>query len=552
MIRKFFTYYLKRIRRYFEENTKSRIMVAALMIGAVLLLSFGIYYLTKEGLLSTQEGDDPFMIKAVPLYIYQLFFLVTGFLIFVSSSIFGLFNFFKDDSDSWIIASSNFESLAWVKFLRALIDSSWPIIVLALPLLLAVQTVFSYPLWYFFLSLVSIIIFSLFVSGLAITIIFLLSLLFKTIKIKSFKVLAGSVGTICLLVGALVWSRVVSIDVAELFQVEEVIDPSLTFLKENFSIFPSHLPAMTIFEGQSGSFSNGLNYLGLLTSLSLLTLSVFSLLKEKFLYIWQSFQEGSFEAKTETNKKKEGRVTVINMPESKNGVIFKKELLVSLRSPKNLFWFSFLMILMLAQVGVVNLLEQYVGIGSSQHVAVAGLTPSLQIGVILFFISALILRFVFPALSQEGDTSWILGSAPIDFKEIFKVKYKFYGALLSLIGLIALAVYIVPLSATFEVAAVSIAVVLMGVLTLTMVGASLGSIFVNFKTNDPQKLSTSPPGIGFILISLTYSGLGAYLVYEIFSRENYYLLLIFLLLSIIIYKGLKRVALKSLERLEFY
>ena len=551
MIKKFFTYYLRRIRRYFEENTKSRLIVATLMIGAVLLLSFGIYYLTREGLLSTQQGNDPFMIKAVPLYIYQLFFLVTGFLIFVSSSIFGLFNFFKDDSDSWIMASKNFESLAWIKFLRALIDSSWPIIVLALPLLLAVQSVFSYPAWYFFLSLASIIIFSLFVSGLAITIIFLLSLLFKIIRIKSFKALAGTMGVICLLVGSLIWSRVVNIDIETLFQLDEAIDPSLAFLKENFSVFPSHLPAMTIFEGQSKSFSSGVNYLGFLTSLSLLVLLVFILLKEKFLNIWQSFQEGSFEAKTETNKKKRGKA-IVNMPKTKKGVIFRKELLASLRSPKNLFWLSFLMILMLVQVGVVNLLEQYVGIGSSQHVAVAGLTPSLQIGVILFFISALILRFVFPALSQEGSTAWILGSAPIDFKEIFKVKYRFYGLLLSLIGLVALAVYIIPLSVTFQVAAVSIATILMGVSTLTMVGISLGSIFVNFETNDPQKLSTSPPGIGFILISLTYSGLGAYLVYEVFSRENHYLLLIFLFLSIIIYKGLKKAALKSLESLEFY
>ncbi len=521
------------------------------MIGAVFLLAFGVYYLTKEGLLSTQEASDPFMIKAIPLYIYQLFFLVIGFLIFVSSSIFGLFNFFKDDSDSWIMGSKNFGSLAWVKFLRALIDSSWPIIVLALPLLLAVQSVFSYPAWYFFLSLVSIIIFSLFISGLAITVIFVFSLLFKVAKIKTFKPLVGTIGVTCLLVGALIWSRVVNIDIEKIFQLEEAIDPSLALLKENFSIFPSHLPAMTIFEGQSKSFSGGVKYLGILTGLSLLVLLIFSLLKEKFLYIWQSFQEGSFEAKA-TDKNKRAIRSIGSMPETKKGVIFKKELLISLRSPKNLFWLSFLMILMLAQVGVVNLLEQYVGIGSSQNLAVTGLTPSLQIGVILFFISALILRFVFPTLSQEGDTAWILGSAPIDFKEIFKAKYRFYGLLLSLIGMIALAVYIIPLSATFQVAAVSTITALIGVLTLTMVGISLGSIFINFETNDPQKLSTSPPGIGFTLISLIYSGLGAYLVYEVFSRESYYLLLIFLLLSIIIYKGFKKSALKSLESLEFY
>ena len=537
-----------RIKRYFDENTKSRVAVAGLMVGAVLLLAFGIYYLTREGLSSTQAGDDPFMIEAAPLYIYQLFFLITGFLIFVSSSIFGLFNFFKDEADSWIMASSNFESLAWVKFLRALIDSSWPIIILALPLLLAVQSVFSFPWWYFLVSLITILMFSLFISGLSIVMIFLLSLLLKALQINSFKALASIAGSICLVVGVFIWSRVVSVDTSILFQVEEVVDPSLSFLKDNFSIFPSYLPAMAIFSGQINSPVSGLGFAGGLFGLFTLLLLVFKVLKSQFLKIWQTFQEGSFEAKNKITKaKKEG----VKTPKNKEAVIFKKESLVNTRSPKNLFWLAFLVILMFAQVGVVNLLEEYVGIGVSQHAPTAGLTPSLQIGVILFFISALILRFVFPTLSQEGNTAWILGAAPIGFQDIFKVKSRFYIGLLSLIGLIALAIYIAPLSVTLEVALVACFIVLAGIITLTKLGASLGAIFINFNTDDPQKLSTSPPGIGFILGSLIYSGFGAYLAYEIFSRENYYLILIFLVLSIIIYKLSDNFALNSLKTIEF-
>ncbi|MGM0438849.1 MAG: putative ABC transporter permease subunit [Patescibacteria group bacterium] len=551
MIKKYFNYYKKKIGRYFNKNTKSRLIVAGLMIAAISLLSFGVYYLTKEGLLSTQEGNDPFIIKAVPLYIYQLFFLITGFLIFVSSSIFGLFNFFKGDRDSWIMASPNFESLSWIKFFRAVLDSSWPIIILALPLLLAVQSVFKLSGVLFTISLLSVLFFSLFASSFAIIIIFAISLLFKKIKIKSFKALAVTVGMFCLVVGVTIWNRVVSVNVEKLFQVEEAVNPSLIYLVNNFSIFPSSLPAMTVYYSQVGNLSEALKQATLITSFFLLVFTLFSLIKKKFLYVWQLFQEGSFEAKTSKKKVNGPKIISSRFPKSKQDTIFKKELLTSIRSPQNFFWFAFLMILMFSQVGVINLLEKYVGIGASQHAAVAGLTPSLQVGVILFFTSALILRFVFPSLSQEGDTAWILGSAPIDFKEIFTTKYKFYGSLLTLIGLLGLLIYIVPLSVSFEVALISAIILIPGILTLTMLGLSFGTLFVNFETNDPQKLSTSGPGIGFILASLFYGGLGSYLLYEIFSKESYLLVIIFLLFSFAVYKIMKSLAIKSLEDLEF-
>lgn len=550
MIKKYFHYYITRIKRYFEKNSKSRFLVAALMTVAISVLAFGIFYLTKRGLESTQQGEDPFMVEAIPLYIYQLFFLVTGFLIFVSSSIFGLFNFFKGDRDDWIMAGPNFESLCWVNLFRAVIDSSWPVIVLAVPLLLAVQAVFSLPTIYFIFSLITIFIFSALMATTAVVIIFLLSVIFKIFNLKSFKALAGSIGVICLIVGAAVWSRIVNVDINHLFQVEEAIDPSLTYLQNNFLIFPSYLPAMTIFYGQLRNFGLGFFNGSLLVGFFLITLSLFYFFKNKFLYIWQLFQEGSFEAKTKLKNAKKTPLK-IKAPKSKEGVIFKKEFLVNLRSPKNIFWFSFLMILMIAQVGVVNLLEKYVGIGMSSQAATSGLTPALQTGVILFFISALILRFVFPALSQEGDTAWILGSAPLDFKDIFKTKSNFYSLVMLLISFVALGVYVIPLGASVKVVSILTLIIVLGVFSLTMLGLSMGSIFVNFETDDPQKLSTSPAGIAFILSSMIYNLVGSYLVYTILSNQSYVLLIVFALVSAIIYFTSKYLAQKSLQNLEF-
>ncbi len=550
MIKKFLNYHTKKITRYFSENTRSRVLVATLMLFAVGFLAFGIFYLTRRGLISTQEGEDLFMMKATPLYIYQLFFLITGFLIFVSSSIFGLLNFFKSENDDWIMASPKYQDLSWIKLVRAIIDSSWPVIILALPLLLAVHSVFSFSVEIFLISLMSVFLFAVFVSSLAIVMVFIFSFLLNLLKVANFRVLAGLMGSFCIALGFLVWSRVVSADIMKIFQVEEVIDPNLSFLRDNFAIFPSYFPAMTIYYGQVENLFGALIKLTILANLLAITIVFFTMLKSQFLKIWQTFQEGLFEAKAE-RKQKKSKIISSGVPKSAEKTIFKKELLVALRAPQNFFWFSFLMILMFAQVGVVNLLERYAGIGSSQEVAVAGITPSLQIGVILFFASALILRFVFPSFSQESNTAWILGAAPINLREIFKVKYNFFSILLVLASLTALSVYVIPLSVNFEIALISAIFVMSGVLTLTMLGLSLGTIFINFKTDDPQRLSTSGSGIGFILTSLIYSGFGAYLLYQTFAQENYIFILFFFLISLVIYIATKQAAINSLKKIEF-
>lgn len=547
----FLNYYFKKIERYFKKNTKSRVIVALLMLLTVAFLSVSIFLLTRSGLESTQISDDPFMPQAAPLYIYQLFLLIIGLLIFASTVIFTLFNFFsRDTRDNWIMAAPKYDTLCWVKFFRALIDSSWPVIILAVPLLLAVKSVFDVSLLLFLFNLLIVISFSLFCSALAVFLIFLISIIMKRFGLKSFSVLSLTIVTLTALFGVLAWSRTVAVDINQIFQLTEGDAATLDSMKSNFAIFPSHFPAMTTYYTQKGRATAALMPGGLTIALLFIVILLFSIVKKKFLYLWQIFQEGSFEAKTEREVKRSS-LSGKRFPRSPEAVIFKKERLTSLRSPKNIFWFSFLLILMLIQIGVINLLERYVGIGDSGQMALSGLTSAIQLGVIVFFTAALILRFIFPSFSQEGDTSWLIGSTPIDLKTIFTTKYSFYSAVLVPASFLAVLFYTIPLSASLETIFLLSLFAVIGVLTLTMLGLSMGVVFVNFETDDPQKLSTSAPGIGFTLISLVYGGGAGFIIHRVLSFQNKLPILLFLLLSLLIYKVSKSKALKSLEMLEF-
>ncbi len=546
MIKQFTTHQIKSVARYFETNKKSKIAVAFFMLLSIFVLGYGIFFLTKHGLESTQDAED-FISQAIPLYLYQIFFAIIGFLIFISTIIFSLFNFLKSDKDRWIIASPKFDSLSWMKYFKAIIESSWPIVVIGLPLILAVREVFDFSIFGLFLAMIALVLFSFLCASLGVVLVLSLSFIFG----QKFNLISIVSGIISAIFGLFIWNRVVSVDLTNLFQLEETISPSLDLIKTNFSVFPSYYPAMIIHHLQINDLSqNILSYFGLLFLFCLLSFLAFSLLKVKFLYLWQLFQEGNFEARTKNNQKPFFYFS--KPPKSAEDALRKKEILTTIRSPQNLFWFLFLMTLLIIHIGVVNLLESYLKIGESTDIFNAGITPSIQLAVVLFFVASFCLRFVFPSFSQEGDTSWLIGASPIDLKKVFWSKYSFFVFLLSIVGLFSLLSYIIPLSVAFEIALFLSLMVVIGIFTLVTISLSMGVIFINFETNDPQKLSTSPAGISFVLISILYGILGGFLIYYLFLYQNYFLLVLFLLFSVILSIAFISFALKSLKKLEFF
>jgi hypothetical protein len=177
---------------------------------------------------------------------------------------------------------------------------------------------------------------------------------------------------------------------------------------------------------------------------------------------------------------------------------------------------------------------------------------AVQLAIVLFFITAFIIRFVFPSFSQESDTSWIMGSAPIKMSKVFYSKYKIFSLVLVLLGIFSLFLYIIPLQINLSLSIALSLVTLIAILTLTMLGLALGAMYINFESNDPNELSTSAAGISFMISALAYIALATYLFYLSVSNSTYLPLLLFLLVSVIIIFIFKSLAVKALEKMEYY
>jgi len=549
MLKEFFQYQKRKLLRYFQENRVARISVSILMLFIIALIAWGVFYVAKLGLEFTQTDKDVFMNQIGPLYIYEIFLLITGFLIFVSSAIFGLLNFFKGHKDSWIMASPRYKKMLWLNSFKAINSSSWAIVVISIPLLIATGQVFQFSFLAVLLSVLAVLFFAFISSLLAIMIIFIFSVLLNLFKIKNFKVLVTLVSAVVVYLAVFLWQRLVNMNLAEVFQVDNIVNPSLALFLDYFSVLPSHYPAMVIFHFQEGNALSAFKYLAILFLALVLIVLIFKLLESKFLHIWQRFQEGSFEAK-KAKKKTKKHLVEGNFPKSAEAVIYKKELLISLRSSKNFLWFSFLAILLFAQVAVISLLDKYSNIGDG--FVLGDNMIAVQLAIVLFFITAFIIRFVFPSFSQESDTSWIMGSAPIKMSKVFYGKYKIFSLVLILLGALSLLLYIIPLQLSLYLAIILNLVVLMSILTLTMLGLALGAMYINFESNDPNELSTTAPGISFMILALAYITLSTYLFYLIVSGTSYFPLVLFVIISISIIFIFKRLAIKALNKMEYY
>ncbi|MDP3772569.1 MAG: hypothetical protein Q8Q94_04345 [bacterium] len=525
-------------------------VAAGVAAGVFLVLRHGLGYLAK----------DSFFRIAFPFYLNELFLLVTMYFVFVSAAIVSIFLFFRRD-DSWIIASPRFSFLPLYDAIKVFLSSLWPLLLIGLPGLAAIRSVSGLSFLGILISCFGLIILAALTVGAAIVLVFLLAVILSKISLRT-RTSRRSLLTIpylsfftALAIGAFsiaVWYRVTHVDLIELFQINDLasLTSRIDAVSEQFHFFPSHLAALTIFLVAGGNIYAGLVAVGKLLALLVTIAAIFFLLLPHYLSLWQQLQEGRFEARGG------GKKSVLVPPRAFPrwlkgiyGVLLEKEILVMFRNTRNLLWFGFMSLLMFLQVGLMTFSYATTDRIATPAPSATGLIQALQLLTIGYFISAFVLRYAFPAFSTERRTAWILAAAPVDFGRLFYAKLLFYGALFIFIGFGVgiMQTAIVPASS-----ALLFIFFLAGVIvTVTALGVSLGALFPNFQTDDPETLSTSLPGLACIGLSLVVVSFGALLWYRFSTGRPGGELFLYGILSLAAVGIVARRAAFSLRRLEF-
>jgi len=135
------------------------------------------------------------------------------------------------------------------------------------------------------------------------------------------------------------------------------------------------------------------------------------------------------------------------------------------------------------------------------------IVPWLNLGLAGFVLASIAARFIFPAVSMEGRTLWLLRSSPLPVRQLLWAKF-WTGTL----PLLVLAVGIVGVTdALMEVTPFVFVTSIFSVTLITFAVAGmalgLGTVFPQYETENAAQIPTSFGGLVFMIMSTGLVGL---------------------------------------------
>jgi ABC-2 type transport system permease protein len=147
----------------------------------------------------------------------------------------------------------------------------------------------------------------------------------------------------------------------------------------------------------------------------------------------------------------------------------------------------------------------------------------LNMGLAGFVLAAMAVRFVFPAVSIEGEAFWVIRSAPVPPKAFLWVKFWTYLVPLVVLSEILVVLTNKLLSVTPFMMGLSTITVFFMVFGITAMGVGLGAAYPNFRLENMAQVATGFGGMLFMFLCVGFIGsvivLEAGPVYTIFMAR---------------------------------
>ena len=187
-------------------------------------------------------------------------------------------------------------------------------------------------------------------------------------------------------------------------------------------------------------------------------------------------------------------------------------------------WSQLILLAVLVVVYVVNIkLLPLTGDGITFFIV--NLIPFLNLGLAGFVLASIAARFLFPGVSLEGRSWWLLRSSPMSMRELLWSKF-WVGTLPLLV--LALAIVLVTnalLQVTPFMFAVSIGSITLLTFAIAGLAVGFGTLYPRFETENAAQIPTSFGGLMFMMTAVMVIGGVIYLearpVYSYLSSRLY-------------------------------
>jgi len=258
---------------------------------------------------------------------------------------------------------------------------------------------------------------------------------------------------------------------------------------------PNYWLSLAYKSGMIGRPAEEATAIGMLVFLTVLAVGVSRYLGARlFLDTWLRSRENPRRARGEMRRRFPRFIPGLR------GALVERDYLVFSRSSNEISQAGFFFMLVLILVFVISRYSSLpAGAGVWSYRAVV-----LLFGVIVYYLAMLANRFIFPSLSMEGRSFWILVSSPLELRELVAAKLAYSVAILTVLG----AVLALVSAYFFQMAPLLTGIMLLWVGAAGVVVAAIaltgGILYPDFSRRNAAEISSSLAGLAATVATLIY------------------------------------------------
>jgi ABC-2 type transport system permease protein len=401
------------------------------------------------------------------------------------------------------------------RWLDSTADSSWMVIVFAMPVFLAYGIVFGAGPAYYANTLLSLAVLAAIVSALSAMLVMVGVMLVPASRMRSIVILLG----VLLFVVLYVAIRLVR---PEQLVNPEVFDSLLVYISSLQAPAAPFLPSTWAYDcilaALTGSVRTSLFHLALAASFAAAMACLLVLTADAVYFKGFSKTQTAAARVIRSSGLSERLFRFLPGPVRAFTV---KEIKAFLRDQTQ--WTQLFLIAALLVIYIYNFDALPLEKSPIQTVYLQNLFSFLNMGLALFVLTAVTARFAYPAVSLEGEAFWLVKASPLSLRAFLLIKFFIYYMPLLVLTEILIVGTNLLLKVTPFMMTLSTVTVFFLVPGIVAIGIGLGAAYPDFKAENPTQTVTSFGGLVFMITCAGYIGLVILLqagpVYRIFMAD---------------------------------
>jgi ABC-2 type transport system permease protein len=476
----------------------TRPIVLSLLTGAFWALCFWLFVRVLD-YFQTIGDFGPLLTQRLLLLLLASFFVI----LLISNTVAALTTFYLTDEVTLLLAAPlSFRRLHHARFVETLIQSSWMVLLFGLPAFLAYGLVYRAGGTFYLGAVAMMVPFLVIPAAIGVLVTTALVLVFPARNARD-ALLVG----IGLLIGAAFLA-------ARLLRPERLADASglvgftafLVGLNDPSPYLPTTWAANVLIPLLRVEAGEPLFFLGMLYStaamLFVVSTSVVELL---FLRAWSAAQQGRMHGGTgERALSRWLRRLARPLPRTP-GLLFVKDLTIFLRDASQ--WSQLILLFVLVVIYVYNFSALPLGDGSPLASVLRDIAALCNLGLAAFVTTAVAVRFVYPMISLEGRSWWILRTAPVPLERLWWGKFWIGYVPLAGFGLILVGITNRLLGVPLALTSLFVATLLPLIAAIVSLGLAFGALYPRVDTQNAAHIATGFGAIVYMVTSLGFIAL---------------------------------------------